>query len=53
MTADMRLMLDELMGRDRNLSLVEKEKQMEHWSDESVSCSTKLRYLLFLNKTGI
>jgi len=36
MTADMRLMLDELMGRDRNLSLVEKEKQMEHWSDESV-----------------
>ena len=37
MTADMRLMLDELMGRDRNLSLVEKERQMEHWSDESVS----------------
>lgn len=36
MTADMRLMLDELMGRDRNLSLVEKERQMEHWSDESV-----------------
>ena len=37
MTADLKAMLDELMGRDRNLSLQEKEKLAEHWSDESVS----------------
>lgn len=44
----MRLMLDELMGRDRNLSLIEKEKQMEHWSDESVSSYRVFRKFLLV-----
>ena len=37
MTAELRNMLDELMGRDRDLSMQEKEKQQCHWSDENVS----------------
>ena len=38
MTAELKAMLDELMGKDRDMSLDEKSSRGEHWSDDHVSC---------------
>jgi len=44
MTAELKAMLDELMGKDRNMSLDEKSTRGEHWSDDHVCKSFLVRF---------
>ena len=45
-----RSQLDELMGKDRNLSLVEKNRMKEHYDDPDVILNS---YFLLINNTKV
>ena len=47
----LRALVDELLGKDRNLSIAERLKQKEHYSDENVSTYIYIyiKYTYYIN----